>query len=72
MGDPLNDALHRTAFAALEQFVDAARLQRELPPGMKTALERGWIVKRGANYYVVPEHRDELDAAFPGDTIYGA
>lgn len=27
MGDPLNEALHRAAFATLDQFVDAAKLR---------------------------------------------
>lgn len=42
----------------------------ELPPNMKRALELGWIEKRGAIYYVVPYHREDLDKAWPGDTIY--
>jgi hypothetical protein len=42
-----------------------------LSPNMKAALAKGWIEKRGAVYYVVPHHREELDAAFPGDSIYG-
>jgi len=40
-------------------------------PNMKLALEKGWIVRHAGGYFVVvPHHREELDRAFPGDSIY--
>ena len=68
MSDPLNDALPVTA-----QFVDASQLTADKPSAnMQVALDKGWIEKRGANYYVVEAHREELDAAYPGDAIYAS
>jgi len=42
-----------------------------MPANMQAALDKGWIEKRGGYYVVVPHHREELDAVFPGDSIYG-
>lgn len=39
-------------------------------PNFERAVANGWIEKRGANYYVVEEHREALDAAYPGDSLY--